>query len=301
MELGFRYLWIDCLCNVQDDFEHWACESGNMVNIYGEASLVLAAVTSRSPESGFYHHSRVEDGPFEVPFRPDRENGVVETVHVRKQLDHGENYPYPWRQEAWTFQEAWLARRVIEFQDDEVSYGCRRATWCCCTDPSDEASEQVIVAQSNSNPAGPELNVATLNNPDESSTATADGDARPNEERSPQPLTPSADIATSGSKPHGAGTLPKGISTDSNGKILSIFADWPSILETYSSRHLTKDGDKLAALSGVARRYSDVTGAHYLAGLWGQDLIQGLCWYSERGYRRRPSQPRGTVVVVGLD
>jgi hypothetical protein len=33
-ELGYRYLWIDSLCIVQDFLEDWEAESQNMGNIY---------------------------------------------------------------------------------------------------------------------------------------------------------------------------------------------------------------------------------------------------------------------------
>jgi hypothetical protein len=42
-ELGFRYLWIDSLCIVQDDPEDWARESGQMASIYEGAKVVLGA------------------------------------------------------------------------------------------------------------------------------------------------------------------------------------------------------------------------------------------------------------------
>jgi hypothetical protein len=32
--LGVRYIWIDALCNVQDDHQHWERESGKMADIY---------------------------------------------------------------------------------------------------------------------------------------------------------------------------------------------------------------------------------------------------------------------------
>lgn len=39
--LGFRYLWIDALCIVQDDSEEWAKEAASMGSVYLHASLVI--------------------------------------------------------------------------------------------------------------------------------------------------------------------------------------------------------------------------------------------------------------------
>ncbi|KAH7111491.1 hypothetical protein B0J13DRAFT_576907 [Dactylonectria estremocensis] len=85
----------------------------------------------------------------------------------------------------------------------------------------------------------------------------------------------------------------KGFGLDPQGTALDIYSRWTNIVEQYSARRLTKDSDKLPALSGIARRFRDATGAYYLAGLWGESLIYGLCWFSDRGHRRRPSEPRG--------
>ncbi|KAH8654616.1 heterokaryon incompatibility, partial [Tricladium varicosporioides] len=41
--LGYRYLWIDSLCIIQDSEEDWAQEAGRMAQVYGNAILNLAA------------------------------------------------------------------------------------------------------------------------------------------------------------------------------------------------------------------------------------------------------------------
>ncbi|KAF2176935.1 heterokaryon incompatibility, partial [Zopfia rhizophila CBS 207.26] len=40
--LGFRYLWIDSLCIVQDDEDNWQKESQMMATIYEHAVITLA-------------------------------------------------------------------------------------------------------------------------------------------------------------------------------------------------------------------------------------------------------------------
>ena len=41
--LGYRYLWIDSLCIIQDSSPDWESESANMDRIYRDAILTLAA------------------------------------------------------------------------------------------------------------------------------------------------------------------------------------------------------------------------------------------------------------------
>ncbi|KAF4635730.1 hypothetical protein G7Y89_g2360 [Cudoniella acicularis] len=43
---------------------------------------------------------------------------------------------------------------------------------------------------------------------------------------------------------------------------------------------LTEENDILTALSGLATRYQELGRGRYVAGLWEEDLIQGLLWYS---------------------
>lgn len=44
--LGYRYLWIDSLCIIQDDHQDWQRESGRMADVYSNADLVLGATSA---------------------------------------------------------------------------------------------------------------------------------------------------------------------------------------------------------------------------------------------------------------
>jgi hypothetical protein len=50
--LGLRYLWIDCLCIIQDDKDDWAKESGLMASVYGGSALNIAATGARNGSEG---------------------------------------------------------------------------------------------------------------------------------------------------------------------------------------------------------------------------------------------------------
>ncbi|KAH7323888.1 heterokaryon incompatibility protein-domain-containing protein [Rhexocercosporidium sp. MPI-PUGE-AT-0058] len=72
--------------------------------------------------------------------------------------------------------------------------------------------------------------------------------------------------------------------------------DWLEIVRRYSSRNLTKESDKLPALSGLAHEYCRRWGGEYLAGLWRQDLCRDLLWRRNEMYTlpepRRPEEYR---------
>ena len=61
---------------------------------------------------------------------------------------------------------------------------------------------------------------------------------------------------------------------------------WKNIVQTYSSRNLTFGRDKLPALSGLAQAMSYSGRFTYVAGLWREQLAEGLTW-SHVGSARR--------------
>ncbi|KAH8896330.1 HET-domain-containing protein, partial [Thozetella sp. PMI_491] len=56
------------------------------------------------------------------------------------------------------------------------------------------------------------------------------------------------------------------------------FSRWASMVNAFSRRKLTRESDKLPALSGIAREIHLETGDEYLAGLWRKDLSHHLLW-----------------------
>jgi hypothetical protein len=62
------------------------------------------------------------------------------------------------------------------------------------------------------------------------------------------------------------------------------FESWRQLVENYTARHLTDDGDKLIAISALAKLlHSGVVKSKgepptYLAGLWKEDLLRDLTW-----------------------
>jgi hypothetical protein len=54
---------------------------------------------------------------------------------------------------------------------------------------------------------------------------------------------------------------------------------WKHLVSEYSTRDLKESGDKLLALSAVARKPSQLTGDEYVAGLWRRSLGELLLWH----------------------
>jgi hypothetical protein len=52
-KLGYRYLWIDSLCIIQDSYDDWVSESNRMQSYYKESVLTIAASDADGDEQGF--------------------------------------------------------------------------------------------------------------------------------------------------------------------------------------------------------------------------------------------------------
>lgn len=57
------------------------------------------------------------------------------------------------------------------------------------------------------------------------------------------------------------------------------FSKWYAMVENYTKRKLSHPSDKLPAISGLAEAFEEASGiTGYVAGLWEEDLIEGLLW-----------------------
>ncbi|KAM0261520.1 hypothetical protein ACHAQJ_002203 [Trichoderma viride] len=70
-----------------------------------------------------------------------------------------------------------------------------------------------------------------------------------------------------------------------------VYRNWMEVVETYAKLNLTKEPDKLPALSAAARFLVENMGDGYLAGIWRSTLMEGLLWYV-RAPLSKP-RPRG--------
>ena len=123
--LGFRYLWVDALCILQNDSDDWLRESTQMEKVYGNAQVVLAAAVATSSSEGFLRNRLpYTDGvctvsswgqttpPFTIKYRLACSDSIS---------------PAPLDTRAWAFQERTLARRYLMFGEKEMKWVCKEA------------------------------------------------------------------------------------------------------------------------------------------------------------------------------
>ncbi|OTB15728.1 hypothetical protein K445DRAFT_318014 [Daldinia sp. EC12] len=86
-----------------------------------------------------------------------------------------------------------------------------------------------------------------------------------------------------------------------------IYREWNRIVEYYMTCGLTKESDRLIAISGIAKAFQEATGDTYLAGLWKGALYSGLTWYVSstasdriRRHRHAPSWSWASLTKCGV-
>ncbi|KAL0470187.1 HET domain protein pin-c3 [Neurospora intermedia] len=314
-KLSHRYLWIDSLCIVQDDEQDWAREASLMAKVYSHASCTLSALSSRDSSGGLHLEPLDEDRSYmdlsittSPAQQPSPKSGTIENMNrafassssssssPRFRLLYYSNEGWhtlyngtnrtmhmvgrlsddisPLRSRAWTLQERELSRRNIHFAKKQVLWECEELK-------------------------------ATAQRPwhDHSYSYYAGLDSSPQcewKEEWSEIEVESGSIQSLNLLQHEDGDLVQAASA-ANGiantissllKAYTSECDWWAMVFDYSQRLLTKDTDKLAALSGMAQFYqrNHFPCARYVAGLWSSRLKEELFWEVEDKSRaRRPA------------
>jgi hypothetical protein len=125
--LGFRFLWIDSMCIVQDDIDDWKRESAMMCNVYGGSSLNIAASGAEDGSVGcFFSRPQTWRCQVEIGTREGaRLHDVVPQSHKLICLSR-----MPLMRRAWVLQERLLASRTLHFTTTEVFWECHHKSAC---------------------------------------------------------------------------------------------------------------------------------------------------------------------------
>lgn len=137
--LGFRHLWIDALCIVQDDDADKTIQIAAMSQIYGFAFLTIMAASALSVNGGLPGlrpgtRSCVQEELVVIPAanNGDADPGLSLMPVLQPFASPREHYleRTPWNGRGWTMQERVLSRRVLVFMPEQVYWVCRDATFC---------------------------------------------------------------------------------------------------------------------------------------------------------------------------
>ncbi|KAI1267535.1 heterokaryon incompatibility protein-domain-containing protein [Xylariaceae sp. FL1019] len=134
--LGYHYVWIDCLCIIQEDEEDWEKQASEMAKVYGNADVVLAATTASSAKAGFFH---TRERFFESSVTFETETAGSTTARYRMVPCRG-HYPIgPLDNRGWAVQEKLVARRYLAFESQQLTWECH--------EKSESESQYHIISQ----------------------------------------------------------------------------------------------------------------------------------------------------------
>lgn len=122
--LGIQYVWIDALCITQGDADHWVAESKKMGQVYNNAYLTVLAGSSTEPRAGFLADRHNPIQPFPIPL--DETSLDQPFLFATMPRSHTEG---PTSTRNWCFQEAMLARRLVTFGTEQLSFRCTTGTY----------------------------------------------------------------------------------------------------------------------------------------------------------------------------
>jgi hypothetical protein len=238
---GVRYVWIDCLCIVQDSTEDWEADAPTMRYVYANSVCNVVASASNEPEGGLFRRRQAADL---------RAPGVIETTlaagHPEKHFIFEDRYFYiqMYRTDetlygrGWVYQETFLAPRLLYFTQYQIMWECLERNRCEAFPegvPFHESRKFLnrLLKRPLGRPVtGLEKGRKLLNNQD----------------GQPAPLSD---------------------------ETLSL---WQDTTGYYGGLEFTRPSDKLHAFSGIAKLFQEFIGQEYLAGLWKSRIIEQLDW-----------------------
>ncbi|KAF1831316.1 HET-domain-containing protein [Decorospora gaudefroyi] len=294
--LGFRWLWIDSLCLVQDDVQEKLEDSLKMDEIFGNAFLTIAATSASDSSSqplfppksqpfkiqatdnkGSLHKINVREQPSHYSFKaPFDGNAHMNEWELPFNMSEEANLHTPLLIRAWPYTERLLSPRVLHFTKSEMILECREGYQCECgriddstydSRPTDQVKQEFskVVAETNNRPQP--VNGNTGHNRMDSMTTQ---------------------MAST--------NLSNGAQQDLHRKREEALQLWSYIITEYTARHLTYDSDRLVAIASIAKALSPTLQSGYIAGQWTFSTL-GLLWYPNDAARsRRPKLTQGQNV-----
>ncbi|KAI1329274.1 HET-domain-containing protein [Xylariaceae sp. FL0255] len=254
-QLGFRYLWVDRYCIIQDSLDDWMHEAPLMKEVYGNCFLNISASGAEDSETGLFFQRDPSWVPVTlVNVSIAAPNNVKPYIfEIEKAIFSSDTcfHDEPLSQRGWAVQERILAPRVLHFGRYLIYWECWTTVYL---EPVPNVVDYSVVHAERKFRRETDKTWKTL-----LSGISIDGLANPCNQ-----------------------------TVEPGDRVPYLFQEWYNIRDLYAQCDLTYPSDKLAAISGLARDMKrrlmefgckDTT---YLAGIWKCRLPRDLLWYSIR-------------------
>lgn len=272
--LGFRYIWIDCLCIIQDSGTDWAMEAQTMKDVYRYAEFTIAAASAWDSSEGLFNSQQ----PLSLTpclVRADSKNGqlkglyAIPRANIAEDAENRDVLQSRLNHRAWVLQEQIMSPNVLYFGQTGLHWATRGLESNAFERPEMKHSQFEALADPNLNQKVEDMY----------------------KEKTPVLFDWSVRIGAKIRNMLSAKLETSGQSESNFQSTLSRYHThyWWNVLNDYTRRGLTKGDDKLFALSGIAgliqeKAANGGTSLQYVAGLWmesplGDSLIAGMLWY----------------------
>ncbi|GJC96273.1 TOL-like protein [Colletotrichum higginsianum] len=127
--LGFRHLWVDALCIIQDSDADRAREIGRMARVYSNATVTIAATRATAVRDGFLgpRPTLVDEAAAGHAYTLPAQMANGEVGEVTLIPTRGADECEPLDERGWCFQERLLSPRVLDFLTLRTVFSCREA------------------------------------------------------------------------------------------------------------------------------------------------------------------------------
>jgi hypothetical protein len=126
--LGIEHLWIDSLCIIQDSASDWLEQSGQMKQVYSNATVTLVAEASEDSHSGIFTSANAGRAKtIHIPFHDGTGNyrGSLYSQKYAESVHPIYCYaPGPLNSRAWALQEDVLSQRILRYASDQLFWSC---------------------------------------------------------------------------------------------------------------------------------------------------------------------------------
>ncbi|KAK0510510.1 hypothetical protein JMJ35_006942 [Cladonia borealis] len=140
-DMGELYLWVDCLCIVQDDEREKKLQINQMDLVYARSLLTIAVVAGEDCNAGIPHLYREIRKPQQDFVQLSSDRGLMTSEH-----DGWYKKDERWATRGWTYQELHLSRRVLMVFKEMLHWRCKCNYWNEreCLEPSQSVSKACI-------------------------------------------------------------------------------------------------------------------------------------------------------------
>ena len=277
-KLGIRYLWIDCLCIIQDDRKDWERESATMGEVYKNSYLTISASDAHDSSSGFLQlrksESYVSPATTSLGYDTPRiisEGDACSISYFARSIQSGDieriaslQFFQEWMpgSQSHSPQRTEIGRFGKDFDPIAASHLSTRG-WTL--------QERLL------SPRTIHYTADQLYYECENGIRSEDGYVFETPWFSFDRIVAKQRIPH---YQHGRQTQSISFAVGEQSKQPAIRdqGGWLSLVKDYSRRKLTKHQDKLTALAGLARLAAKATGDDYYAGIWGDHIYEDLSW-----------------------